>query len=61
MSSLTGSMEKKSSEGTPKKMPKGKGKKEEDPTDLFQPRKVNTNTHCFVNEEVLLEKGTCIF
>ena len=61
MSSITGSMDKKSPDKSPKGTPKGKGKQIVDPADFFKPQKVKTSTTCFVDEDILQSKGTCVF
>ena len=61
MSSISGSMDKKTPDKSPKDIPKGKGKKVIDPEEYYKPQKVKTSTTCFVDEDILQSKGTCVF
>ena len=54
-------MDKKSPEKPVKTPPKGKGKQIVDPSALYQPQKIKAITTCFVDEEILQSKGTCVF
>ena len=45
----------------PEGTPKGKGKKEEEPAEFFQPKKLKESTQCFVDMDVHFDKGTCNF
>ena len=61
MSSISGSLDKKSPEKPSKSTPERKGKKVTEPSELYVPQKVKTSTTCFVDEEVLAKRGTCVF
>ena len=54
-------MDKKSPDKPAKTPPKGKGKEIVDPSAFYQPQKVKAITTCFVDEEILQSKGTCVF
>ena len=61
MSSISGSMDKKLPDNSPKGTPKGKGKKIVDPEEYYKPQKVKTSTTCFVDEDELADKGAYVF
>ena len=51
----------KSPKTTPEKKAKGKSKQIVDPSTFYKPKKVKAWTTCFVDEEELQARGTCIF
>ena len=53
MSSISGSMDKKTPDKSPKDIPKGEGKKFVDPEEYYKPQKVKTSTTFFVDEDIL--------
>ena len=54
-------MDKKSPEKPVKTPPKGKGRQLVDPSAFYQPQNLKATTMCFVDEEELQAKGTCVF
>ena len=61
MSSISGSMEKKSQDKLQTGTPKGKEKKVAELEEYYKHEKVKTSTHCFVIEEVLAAKALVFF
>ena len=54
-------MDKKSPDKPAKTPPKGKGRQLVDPSAFYQPQGLKATTTCFVDEEELQAKGTCVF